>query len=765
MMTRGNRRALSAQAALVVLAVAASLLAAPFARAQTTVKIAVPTALTGSGEFAGRALLEAVRFALEDANAGGESPQIELEVVDDRSTADGARTAARQISAGDALVVVGPNLTTASLAAGPIYAEAGLVSLVPTAHGDAVTNNATSYRTVFSTGEIGNGLANYFHHVVRGRRAVVLFRDDGYGRPLADGFRAVAERHGITTAYLPFVTPAEREEVARRAAGDGEQPAIFLGMTFEDAVPALVSLRRLGAKGTIYGTATMARANFADLFKDQPEYRQNRNFFTDGVYATSPVIFDSANARTLAFADRYRARVGKEPSWETVQGYEVTLLAVTALRATLARAHVPPDLRSRRQAVQAFLASLDSPAHAVEGLTGPIWFTPDRIRRQPVRIGRFYGPLFESAPVQLVPVWNPHLDEIASGALLDMGGGLLARRQQVVYTGLYLNSIPRVDIARSSFTADLYLWMRFARHARGDADPTEIDFPDLLRGNFNPKRPSIERVLDDGTTYRLWRMRGDFKNDFDLRRYPLDRQTLVVRFFNARAASDQMVYVQDARSVSPGTPAPAIATGAKASLGGSAFAAEAPSSALWTNVAPTALRELTQWEPLRVGQQRDILVTKSALGDPDLVGLDRIRELSGYSNDVDLRRRVAPTLAKTLLPLGLMTLILYASLYFPHALVKEKVTVAVTGALSGTVLLAAINSQLGSVGYVIAVEYVFYAFFALCLLCMLLVLAAEQLRHAKRPSAAIAVEQGGRYVYLLGVAATLAAAWLAYSRW
>jgi branched-chain amino acid transport system substrate-binding protein len=87
-------------------------------------------------------------------------------------------------------------------------------------------------------------------------------------------------------------------------------------------------------------------------------------------------------------------------------------------------------------------------------------------------------------------------------------------------------------------------------------------------------------------------------------------------------------------------------------------------------------------------------------------------------------------LAKTLLPLALMSLIMYASLNFPPAFVKEKITVAITGALSGPVLLSSINSQLGNVGYVIAVEYGFYIFFTLCLLCIVAVLAAERLRVA-----------------------------------
>jgi branched-chain amino acid transport system substrate-binding protein len=153
------------------------------------------------------------------------------------------------------------------------------------------------------------------------------------------------------------------------------------------------------------------------------------------------------------------------------------------------------------------------------------------------------------------------------------------------------------------------------------------------------------------------------------------------------------------------------------------------------------------------------------LGDPRLVGLERMRELSGFSLSVDVHRRVVATLAKTLLPLGLMALIMFASLYFPPALVKEKVTVAITGALSGAVLLSSINSQLGSIGYIIAVEYGFYIFFGLCLLCIVSVLAAERFRAAGRQPAAVMVERSGRYLYLLALASTVIAAWLIASRW
>lgn len=63
-----------------------------------------------------------------------------------------------------------------------------------------------------------------------------------------------------------------------------------------------------------------------------------------------------------------------------------------------------------------------------------------------------------------------------------------------------------------------------------------------------------------------------------------------------------------------------------------------------------------------------------------------------------------PASISTRFPIGLMMLIMYTTLFLPPGLAASKVTVAITAALSGVVLLSAINSQLGNVGYVIAVE-------------------------------------------------------------
>jgi ABC-type branched-subunit amino acid transport system substrate-binding protein len=692
--------------------------------ADAPARIAIAASLSGSERAVGTGMRDGALLALEEADAQG--AHVEYSVNDDRGTVDGARTALRSALADGALVVVGPVLTALSADVGPLYAQAGLVSIVPTAHGDDLTRNATTFRPLFSASEMGAALGNYLRYALGGKRAVIIYRENAFGRPLAAGFAAAARRGGIVVDARGYTTFAQAAGIARSAARDPRTPAVIIGGVDADAIPIIIALRRANMRGIILGPSAIADDSFANDFAALPEERQHRGYFANGIYVASPMILDSANAAMLAFAQRFRARYGRDPSYYATQGYESAVLAIAAARAAAADPNASTDLQ-RRQSARAYLVALDGPAHALPGLLGPLWFTPGRGRVETVRIGRFYYDHLESAPLQLVPVTNFDSSEVANGSVVDLGDGRYARRQRVVYSGIFLNEIPRVDIAQSLFTADFYLWIRYAAGSwPGAADPSDIEFPDLEHSTFDPAKPATSSDLPDGTRYRLWHVRGDFKNTFDLHRYPLDTQTLAIRFFNASAASDRIMYADDLRASAQ---------------------ANTLSTAHSERTATDAFASLTQWIPLSVTRGRTELVTPSALGDPRLVGLERQRELSGFQVSVVLRRLTSATLLKNLLPLGLMTLIMFASLYFPATLVKEKVTVAITGALSGAVLLTAINGQLGSVGYTILVEYVFFVFFGLSLLCIVSVLAAERLRASNRGAVASVTDQVTRAVF------------------
>jgi branched-chain amino acid transport system substrate-binding protein len=726
------------------------LLGPPSVRAQAPpLKLAILTSLTdaqGVPDEDGRVMVDSVRLAVEEANAESSGPRIELDVYDDRTSDVTAREVASKIAASDALAVVGPMFSTSAVTAGPILARAGIALVAPVAESDPITNDTTTFRTIFKNSDLGDWLANYMRSVLGGKRAVVIFTDDVYGRTLTAGFRRGAGRVGLDTTYYGFNDAAERDKAVLQAAAAPDKPMIVLATQEDDAAAAIVTLRRLGVDMPILG-GTFSEDSLVQLFKDLPEERETRGFFTRNLYAAEPVLLDSANEATLDFVNRFKARfgAGHTVSWIAVQSYDGARLAIAALREAARK----PDLQARRAAVPAFLQSLNGPARAVAGVLGPIWFLPDRGRSLPIRIGHFRDGLMESAPIQLVPDPSPDPREIVAGALVEIGPGEYAHRQKVVYAGIFLNEIGRIDLAQSTFTADFYVWMRFAADPKttGD-DPTQIEFPHMVRGTFASNRPADGHDLADGMAYRLWRINGDFKNDFYLQHYPADRQELNIQFFNARAASDRLVYVVDRSAVAAAPP-----TARSTALPASAF----PST------AAGAFRNLTQWQPLRVDTFLDNLVAQSALGDPGLVGLERVRELSGFKMEMEVQRNVGTTLVKTLLPVGLMTLIIFSTLYFPPGLAGPKVAVAITGALSGAVLLSSINAQLGNVGYVIAVEYGFYVFFALCLVSIVHVLVSEKYRIAGHST--VTVDRIARALFMLGFAATIAAAAIAFWNW
>jgi ABC-type branched-subunit amino acid transport system substrate-binding protein len=747
-------------AAIATLATCFAGAAAAQTRAGPGVEIAVSLPLTGEGhESFGQGTLDGIQLAVDEANVGGAGPHIDLKIYDDKSSDDGAKEAAAKIAASRAVLVLGPSYSTSSLAAGPIYAQAGMASLCPTATSDAITDNATTFRMIFKNSQQGEALALYLARVLRGERATVIVVDNKYGRTLETGFQETAQRLGIEAHYFHFKTADEAEQIARQVGADKSTQAVVFLTLDPDAARMLAIMRRAGLLGPFLGGDALGDDSFSALLAGQPEEAQKRGFFTDNVYGVSPMILDSANAEILAFAERFRARFHHDPIWMSVAGYDAARMAIAAARAT---SDTAADTAKLRAAALKYLGSLNGVENALPGLLGPLWFDESRGGQKAIRIGRFNAAHFESAPLQIVPVSKPDMREISSGAVFELGPGRFARLQRVVYSGVFINEIPRVDLTRSSFGADFYLWLRYARDAGPDSpDPTDIIFPNLMGGSFDRTHPAEQGVMADGTEYRLWRVQGEFRNDFDLRRFPFDRQTLSLSFSNARAAADRIVYVLDKRSPQAVRNAPAPVTAA-GGVGAAVAAEPAPAADRLAIASATAFRNLTQWSPLSAGERRDNLVTDSALGDPRRVGAESYRELSGFLVTVDIERRAIATLMKTLLPLMLMTFIMFASLYFPAALVKEKVTVAITGALSGAVLLAAINSQLGGIGYTVAVEYAFYIFFCLSLLCIVSVLAVERLRAAGQAAAGVTLEHGTRGVFLVGVGIILVGALVLY---
>jgi hypothetical protein len=105
-------------------------------------------------------------------------------------------------------------------------------------------------------------------------------------------------------------------------------------------------------------------------------------------------------------------------------------------------------------------------------------------------MGFFHYGRFVTAPLQLVHIDQP--DGIDLAAEREKGhvatfGNRDYWIQHVVYTGIDIARLNRIDVKQGTFNVDFYLWMRFA----GDDDgQTQVQFPALLdAAAFDPGRP------------------------------------------------------------------------------------------------------------------------------------------------------------------------------------------------------------------------------------------------------------------------------------
>ncbi|NCC31739.1 MAG: hypothetical protein EOM24_06885, partial [Chloroflexia bacterium] len=592
------------------------------------VELAVQLPLSGEAASSGLPPSEGIQMAIEEANASGSGSPFKLTSYDDQGSSELARGVAEQIAASQALLVLGPAFSSTALATGPTFASADMVALPTNATSDQITANLTTFRMLFKNSEQGELLANYLVRVLGQKQAAVFVADTSYGQTLREGFERAATALELEADYYVFRDAIQASEMAEQVAQNPDPPAVVLLTLDREGARILIALRRRGVSGPFLGGDSFGKQSFTELVNNQPEEREQPGFFTNQLYALAPLILDSANGATLAFAERYRTRFGQDPEWSAISGYEAATLAVAAVRATAIDPAINRNLLARREALGVYLRGLSSPAQALPGLLGPIWFDEGKGRQLAIRVGRFRRGHFESASAQIVTVSTPNPTELASGAIFELSPGRYARLQLVAHTGIFINELTSIDMRASRFIADFYLWMRFARiNDVRVADPTKLRFPDMVSGTFEREQPVRQLVMEDGSEYWLWRVRGEFRSAPDLRRFPFDQQNLALGFVNADATAEQILYARD-RQIDDGE--------APLSLDGGATADVAVVDGGIAD--PEALRNLGEWTVASTYAERAGLSTDSLLGDPTRDELSARLDISGFTAGVILRR-------------------------------------------------------------------------------------------------------------------------------
>lgn len=699
--------------------------------------VAVAAPLTGPQTGPGRAIIQAVELYLDAVNQSGgiNGRPVKPLLFDDAGSAQTAQAVAPDIAQSQALAVIGHLVSATSMAAGATYRDAHLPAITASGTADDITaGNPYYFRNIFNTSSQGRTLGMYVRQILNEGNVSVIYSDEEYGNAMRTSFTpSFLGQGGDVPATWKYEPGADKQaawldDVAAQLRAARPTGTLLLAVSPNTAArDVVVGLRRRGVTMRILGGSSLGSDQFIDLFGEYEEERRQPGYFTSGMYAVAPLIFDSAGERAQVFVEEFRKTYGSAPDLRAAKYYEAAQLLVEALKAASLDGTLSRD--ANRERVRDALAAFDSPARSMKGLNGPVYFNNANTSPDVVRIGKYEGRQFISAPVQLAAVTNPALvdipKELAAGHLMRLSDQYVWR-QYVVYTGLDFNQVTRLDPGRRSFTTDFFLWFRYSPEA--EIDVSGVELPDAIDRNLTIGEPLTDKLVGD-LRYRLYRVRGEFRSEFDFRDYPFDRQQLGLRIQHPRYTRDQLIYVVDT-------------LGLEQSI-------KADKNAL-------AFTGLDSWALRNVRYFQDTLRSESSRGDPAAFSTGRETEFSAVNAVAMVQRRTTVFLLKSLLPLGLLVAVLYVTLYFPSSLLKERLSIAISGLLAAAVLLNAINNQLVDAGYTTAIEYGFYVFFGLCLACTIIALVVARLAGASHHQTARRFELSVRIGYPVVVAATVA---------
>lgn len=296
-----------------------------------TVKIGYGGPMAGDYSAFGTDISNAGMLAIEDANeAGGvEGFEFELLVEDTQGSGEGGASVANLfVSDADVVAIAGHTFSGATAAAIPIYNEARLPMMSPSAtRADLTEGPQDVFNRIPFTDDIqGQFAAEYLYNVLGVTKLAVMHDGDAYGKGVAEKVQEVFMGLGGEVVAVQAITPGETDYSAVLTdIGAAAPEAIYFGGYYPEAAVLAKDMPVAGLEGVI-------------LFSDDGTFGQTfielAGENAEGVYAASGAPI--SNPRVEEFNAYFESVYGDPPgavSTFTWHGYDVVDSLITAIRS------------------------------------------------------------------------------------------------------------------------------------------------------------------------------------------------------------------------------------------------------------------------------------------------------------------------------------------------------------------------------------------------------------------------------------------------
>jgi potassium efflux system protein len=480
------------------------------------IQLAFAGPLTGPSAADGQSAANAIQLVLDEVNAKGgvNGRHLELAPYDDANDPDRALDIARALAADPTiLAVIGHSTSPCSIAAGRIYAAAGLPAVTAASSNVAVTaGNPFYFRVLYNDRDQGRAVVSYVSAIFREERFAIVHESDSYGSYLASVMQEAAPQVGV---QVDRVWPVDGgasdvtdrlDTIVTQIVRDLDSPVVVVATQRAAANGLVQRLRDADYPGRILVPG--ASEAMADDFRHLPKERAQPGFYTQGMFTSTPFLFDTGGRAAGDFVRRYTREFGSPPDWYAAFAADATSTIVEALR----RGGIEPSvktLKDDRVALRDALAAI-GPYAPVAGITGETWFDASGDAEKRIPIGRFLNGDIVSAFAQLEPL-PPGLDDSDEARLVKerifVVGDERLYRTDVARVGVRALRFPVLALDEGEFEMEFDLWFRHA----GDASVEDIVFNNALEPVVLGE--PIDAWERDGLTYRRYRTAGRFRAD------------------------------------------------------------------------------------------------------------------------------------------------------------------------------------------------------------------------------------------------------------
>jgi len=268
------------------------------------IKIGCSAVLSGHEAIHGRAIVNAVTLAIEQANRhGNQSEILELVVGDDRDEKEAAIEVAQAFINDDGLMgVVGPMNSEAAFAAGECYQRADLAHISPAASNLKLTRmgRRSFFRMVGHDGYQGERAAEFALRYLSANTIGIIHDGSSFGKPLSEVFQKRAVDLGANIVVVKEIRRGQVDFSTLAHDMVAVQPeAIFFGVIEEEGLHLAPQLRRAGVRSVFLGTDGLK----ASRYLETPEAGVKGPFYSNA--STDVSVQTSAQSFGKVFQDRF----------------------------------------------------------------------------------------------------------------------------------------------------------------------------------------------------------------------------------------------------------------------------------------------------------------------------------------------------------------------------------------------------------------------------------------------------------------------------